>query len=376
MKILLIGRLVISTKLIIVLKKTGLNFTTISTETEPISKKIVSNPIFETSNYLGRFYAFLSIPFAKYTRFLFSIPFLTNLLPKSFLEKLTSLFSTEKPDVIIGNWGVGILPEINLLKSLFKLRQTPVILNMETFPTGWDSKVREYLELVFLRLSLKNIEGLIIPTNEMYELLLSKGISLDKKIIYKRPFYFPMSYFERSAPEDQQAKYDLIFLGKPDLFRSLNTVQDQLIEIANSGVSIGCSELFQVNHENIHTFKPFNIYDSDFDFLSLSKLYKAALITFNIDNKKPQPPRFETSLPHRFLLPLALKLPVVVPKNGFNGMGKIIEEYKIGFRYDSVQKLKKYLYSIQVEESKSNIYKNKKDLDFNIDSFKEYLEKF
>ncbi|MEQ9280106.1 MAG: hypothetical protein RLN83_11435 [Balneola sp.] len=185
-----------------------------------------------------------------------------------------------------------------------------------------------------------------------------------------------MSYFERSVSEDQQAKYDLIFLGKPDLFRSLNTVQDQLIEIANSGVSIGCSELFQVNHENIHTFKPFNIYDSDFDFLSLSKLYKAALITFNIDNKKPQPPRFETSLPHRFLLPLALKLPVVIPKKGFNGMGKIIEEYKIGFRYDSVQKLKKYLYSIQVEESKSNIYKNKKDLDFNIDSFKEYLEKF
>ncbi|MEP1307190.1 MAG: hypothetical protein ABJK11_10855 [Balneola sp.] len=375
MKILLLGQLVISTKLIIALKKTELDFSILSTETKPISKQILANPFFDQTNYKGRFYNFFKLQQAKYTRFLFAFPFVANIIPSRFLNSLTSTLKTDNPDLIIGNWGVGILPEINLIKSLSGFKKKPMVLNMETFPTGWNSKIREYLELLFLKFSFKNIDGLIIPTNEMYDLLISHNIPLQKKKIYKSPFYFDMSHFGESKTKEVLPKYDLIFFGKPDLFRSLNSVQGQLRGLADAGITIGCSQLFEIEHANIHSFQPFDIYDSSIDFLKISERYKAALVTFNTDGNY-HPVRFNTSLPHRFLLPLALKLPIAVPAKGFGAIGSLIEKFGIGFLYDSAKQLKEYLHSTKVDTSRSNIIQNKTDLDFNAESFKNYLAEF
>ncbi len=376
MKLLLIGHLVISTKLIIALKKTGISFSILSTETESLPEKTFQSNLYQDADYIGRIYSDFKSNLIKYLRFIFSFPFLASYFSKLIANKISRQTKNNSFKIILANWGTGIIPEINILKSLVAFKNSSVILNMETFPTGWNSRFREYLEILILRMSLKNIDGLIIPTDEMYNLLVSKNIDLHSKKIFRSPFYFDMSYFKISEKKKIEPQYDLIFFGKPDLFRSLNSVQNQLLELADSGITIGCSKEFNIKHLNIHSFDSFHIYDQDFDPSRFSMLYKAALVAFNISNKKSYPLRFDTSLPHRFLFPLALKLPIVLQKEGFKAIGKIVDQFEIGFRYNSIENLKTYLNSDSVKESKLKIKENEADLDFNVVTFKEYLAKF
>jgi hypothetical protein len=378
MKLLLVGHLAISTKLIIALKKTGIDFGVLSTETEQSVSKNDRNDILTDTTFLGHFYNHFKLLNPKYTRFLFSFSFLSAFVPKILLRNVIAILKNYDPDIIIGNWGTGILPEINLLKSLKPAVNTKVILNMETFPTSWKSRKREVFERFLLKNSLRNIDGLIIPTDEMYNLLSSYGYDLENKIIYKKPFYFPRSHFETTKEPNTNSgsTKDLLFLGKPDLFRSLNSVQSQLLALAESGITLSCSKDFNLSHKNIFPFEPFDIYDFDFNFSKITKGHKAALVTFQIPQGSVQPLRFNTSLPHRFLLPLALGLPIVAPMKGFQAIGSIINEYKIGYRYESPEKLKKYLDSEEVSVSKANILKNQSELDFNVDEFKAFLKKF
>ncbi len=376
MKLLLVGHLAISTKLIIALKKTGAHLSVLSTENQKNSSENLKNDMLSDVNYLGRFYEHFKLLKPKYTRFLFSLGFLIPILPKALFRKLLSALETNKPDIIIGNWGTGILPEINLIKSMDSMKETKTILNMETFPTTWNSGARELFERYLLKTSMKNIDGMIIPTQEMYDLLLSYNLPVQEKIVYQKPFYFPRSHFNIENNPKTVEKKDLIFLGKPDLFRSLNSVQNQLLEIAESGITLSCSKNFKIKHKNIHTFEPFNIYDSKYDFSKITNNHKAALVTFQISERIKYPLRFSTSLPHRFLFPLALGLPAVVPKEGFEAIGNLIDKYKIGFRFASTEKLKDYLHSEAVSASKANIRKNESTLDFNPDDFKLFLTKF
>lgn len=327
-------------------------------------------------NYLGRFYEHFKLLKPKYTRFLFSLGFLIPVLPKALFRKLLSVLETNEPDIIIGNWGTGILPEINLIKSMDSMKETKIILNMETFPTTWNSKARELFERYLLRTSMKNIDGMIIPTQEMYDLLISYDLPVQEKIVYQKPFYFPRSHFNIENNPKTVEKKDLIFLGKPDLFRSLNSVQNQLLEMAESGITLSCSKNFKIKHKNIHSFEPFNIYDSKYDFSKITNTHKAALVTFQISERIKYPLRFSTSLPHRFLFPLALGLPAVVPKEGFEATGNLIDKYNIGYRFESMEKLKAYLQSEAVSVSKANIRKNESTLDFNPDDFKLFLSEF
>ncbi|MEQ9091543.1 MAG: hypothetical protein RIE52_10670 [Balneola sp.] len=378
MKLLLVGHLAISTKLIIALKKTGIDFAILSTETEQSISSDHRNDILNNTTFLGQFYDHFKLLKPKYTRFLFSFSFLSVFAPKFLLRNLTSALKNYDPDIIIGNWGTGVLPEINLIKSLSQSSNAKVILNMETFPTSWKSKKREIFERLLLKTSMKNIDGLIIPTDEMYNLLSSYGYDLENKIIYKKPFYFPRSHFVNTNMKNSDTKSmkDLIFLGKPDLFRSLNSVQNQLLEIAEAGITLSCSENFNLTHKNIFPFEPFDIYDSCYDFSKITNSHKAALVTFRIPEGSDQPLRFNTSLPHRFLLPLALGLPTVVPRKGFQAVGSFIDKYKIGYRYNSLANLKEYLNSETVSTSKANIQKVQSELDFNTDEFKEFLKRF
>ncbi|MAB65966.1 MAG: hypothetical protein CL662_03925 [Bacteroidetes bacterium] len=378
MKLLLVGHLAISTKLIIALNKTGINLSVLSTETEsPISENS-KKEILAESTYLGGFYDHFKLSKPKYTRFLFSFTFLIPFIPKSLFRKLVSVLKENDPEIVVGNWGTGILPEINLIKSLDLPSKTKVILNMETFPTAWKSRKREFFERYLLKSSMKNIDGLIVPTDEMYNLLISYGFKLEDKIIYRKPFYFPRSHFETTKvlSNHDEAIKDLIFLGKPDLFRSLNSVQNQLLELAESGITISCSEKFNLSHKNIFPFKPFGIYDFDYNFSKITATHKAALVTFKIQETSDYPLRFNTSLPHRFLFPLALGLPTVVPQQGFQAIGTLIDKYQIGYRYQSIEKLKEYLRSDAVSISRNNIIDHKSELDFNADEFKAFLKKF
>ncbi|MBO6621884.1 MAG: hypothetical protein JJ892_08665 [Balneola sp.] len=377
MKLLLVGHLAISTKLIIALKKTGVHLSVLSTENQNNSSEKSKNDLLSDITYLGRFYEHFKLLKPKYTRFLFSLAFLIPILPKALFRKLHSVLETNKPDIIIGNWGTGILPEINLIKSMDSMKETKTILNMETFPTTWNSGTRELFERYLLKSSMKNIDGMIVPTKEMYDLLLSYNLPVQEKIVYQKPFYFPRSHFNNAQNHTNAVeKKDLIFLGKPDLFRSLNSVQNQLLEMAESGITLSCSKNFKIKHKNIHTFEPFNIYDSKYDFSEITNTHKAALVTFQISERIKYPLRFSTSLPHRFLFPLALGLPAVVPEQGFEAIGNLIDKYKIGFRFGSTDKLKDYLYSEAVSVSKTNILKNQSELDFNPDDFKLFLTKF
>lgn len=109
----------------------------------------------------------------------FFLPFAPSVLGYFPLRRLASLIADMKPDFVFAHWGVGVLPEVALVKSVAP--KLPVILNMETFPTASAPGLREKVELRLFKQMVSAIDALIIPTSQMAELIFELAPSLRKK---------------------------------------------------------------------------------------------------------------------------------------------------------------------------------------------------
>lgn len=370
MKAILLSHVTASLKIVASFEEAGIELDIINTDTDAKFDYIPDFP--KKVPIIVNLYNDIWIPNLKILRFFFVLPIVAKAL-KGFFSKNLSKLSQSKPDIIFGNWGTGVIPEINLLRSTYNFHGIPTILNLETFPTSWNSKFRERFELYILRKSLSKIDGFIVPTQQMLNYILNHIPEFKKKVVFQKPYYFPKKYYCDKNLESTPKK-DLIFVGVPDYSRSLNDVRSQILDIASKDIEIYCSDKGGLIDKNIFQYNSFNA-----SFLTSGGLFeyintfKAALVVYNYSNEYKNPTRYTTSLPHRFLLPLSMGIPVVLPKGKFIAMEELIEKEGVGFAYSNPAELKDFLSTDKWAIAKEKLRVNQEKFVFQSNDFINFL---
>lgn len=370
MNTIILGNLTACSKIIFSLNECGIEFELVNTEIDKNYDLVPDNT--NDIPVLGNIYnPHYSKPL-KILRFLFGIPFFADLLGPIF-SSVNKIDWPKSTDLILANWGAGIIPELNLLKEFPKSKNYKSILNLESFPTSWKSTYRERFEILMLKKSLRNIDALIVPTRGMRRFLINKIPEIQHKPYLISPYFFPSTFFNKNTEPDNPEK-DLIFLGRLDSTRNLNDVSTQIHTLAKNNITISCVSESSLDDEKLYTFAPFkSAFLESGGLYDLAHQHKAALVTYLLPDLNHIPTRYSISIPHRILMPLALGLPVVLPKNYFSAMEELISEYNVGLVYSSIEELKDFLNGTGWEIAKNNLKKNQNHFLFDSKKFSKFF---
>ncbi|WP_412709806.1 hypothetical protein [Atrimonas thermophila] len=176
LKVLCLGWVTDSLKVILALK--GAGFETVVVNTSP-TRFFERVPGLHDDIPVANLYQGVRIPNLKFLRFLLTVH--PHILGSSLLRKLSFLLQENGVDFVFAHRGVGVLPEIALVKSINP--DIPVILNMETFPTTSSAGLRKVVEQKILKKMSWFLGGLIIPTDEMATFLFKLAPFLKEKSI-------------------------------------------------------------------------------------------------------------------------------------------------------------------------------------------------
>ncbi len=370
MHCLILSQLSSISKIISAVDEADITFDVINSDPAKTYEYVPDNP--DNINVFANIYSEGSSKTTKYTRFINGFPRIAS-LSKHFSSLTKRVENTRQFDFILANWGVGIIPELNMLKSVPHLREVKSILNLESFPTSWDNKIREQFEIIILKRSLSNIDAIIVPTKEMLDFLTSIIPEISEKKVYLRPFFFPNSHFKSFENEVEPIK-DLLFLGRLNMTKQLNDVYHQIMDITKYSISVSSAEGSNSKEEHLYFYPPFKgAFLRSGGLYKLAHDHKAALVTYNYSDLGQLPARYQTSLPHRMLMPLALGIPIVLPKNRFKAMEELVVKHEVGIAYDSIEELRDFLYTDKWKLAKSKLQKNLQNFQFDPDGFKSFI---
>jgi len=370
LKALCLGWVTDSLKVILGLRDAGIETVVVNTHPSYFPAKVPALPHIPIALNL---YQGTKIPKPRLSRFLLMVH--PRVLGRSLSRKLAFLFEEHKVDVVFAHWGVGVLPEVALVKSIAP--ELPVILNMETFPTAPSSGLRETIEQQIFKKMAWALDGLIIPTKEMANLVFELALALEKKPFWVTPFYYPKEFAPRHLlPKlrtvDQRPH--IVFMGQFDLRHTINDVRKELLSFAEIGIVIHCASAAGLRHPNVIPFRPFpgealisgalTSYMTQFD---------ACLVTYS--TKISPPIRFKTSLPSRFLIALIAGIPVLLPKGKFKAMEEFIEKEGIGFVYQNVAACKALLTSTSLTHLEERAKSKGKDFVLNSESLARFIDR-
>jgi hypothetical protein len=287
-------------------------------------------------------YASWGAPLARYVRYGFALapPFASAASRMTRLrDTLTALADrVGRVDLIFAHWGTGITPEIVLLKRSAAFRDVPVVLNFEAFPTGWQPGWRERFEFQLLRRAAPYVDATLVQTPEMAAAIERAAPELLDRPHRIEPFYLPAAFQEGddepAIPADDD--HDVVFSGWLEFSRALNDVRPQLLALADAGLTVHCSTAERMDHPNVRHFEHFGAEAYATGLLAaFMRRFKASLVTYNVGASGTRALRFETSIPTRFLFTLAAGVPVLLPAGRFPPLERIVEEYGIGFAYET-----------------------------------------
>jgi len=333
MRILLLGWVTNMDKIVSLFENEGTETIIVNTEPTKFFEKV---PYSKKSPVALNLYQGSKIPKPKYTRFLFA--FVPNTLGFQFSQKLEILIKNLKPDIIFAHYGVGVLPEIALIKGNPQLAQIPVVLNMETFPNANSRGLREMFEVSMFKRSSSFIDGFVIPTPEMADLIFKLVPKVREKRLFIKPMFNPQNYApSRKLPKlsKQDGFPHIVFIGQFDFSLPINDVRGQLLSFAEAGIKVHCVQVNGLEHPNVIFFEPFNADAlTNGNLTSFMTQFDACLVTYNY---KRTPLRFKTSLPARFLTALTAGIPIIIPRGKFTAVENFVLREQIGFAYSSPQ---------------------------------------
>jgi len=184
LKALCLGWVTDSLKVILGLRGAGIETVVVNTHPARFFDKVPA--LCDTSPVSLNLYWGVKIPKVRFFRFLFT------LYPKigfPLSRRLVLLLREYKVDFVFAHWGVGVLPEVALIKSVAS--SIPIILNMETFPTAPSGGLREAVEQWIFKKMAWALDGLIIPSDEMATVLFKLAPSLKKKAMLGETILLP-----------------------------------------------------------------------------------------------------------------------------------------------------------------------------------------
>ncbi len=326
-------------------------------------------------------HARLDLPASKYTRYSFCwLPQLGGaaLRVRGVGREIDALVRESAPDFVFAHWGTGVAPEVTLLRRCRALRDVPLILNMESFPTAWQPGARQRFERGILARIAPLVDGMVIPTPEMAELIDSVAPELLRRPHLIAPFYYPAA-FTRGAdpPSIPAAEGDgVVFTGWLDFSRALNDVRGQLLELARAGLHVHCSQVPGMDHPRVSLFKRFGVRAfTSGELASFMRRFAASLVTFNLGDRGEHAQRFGTSLPARFLFSLAVGIPVLLPGGRFPPMERMVREHDLGFVYASPEEARERLSSPDWPDVQRHVYASRERFRFHPEPFLAFVRR-
>lgn len=361
LKALCVGWITNSLQAVLALRGAGIETIIVNTEPDRFFERVPA--LRDDIPIALNLYQKTKIPKPKLSRYLFIVQ--PNIFGFAFSQKFVPILRQNKLDFVFAHWGVGVLPEVALVKSIAP--ELPVILNMETFPTAPSGGLRETTEQYILKRMAWAIDGLVIPTDEMASLIYKLVPSMEKKPIYTKPFYYPKEFaptefLKKLSAIDQRPH--VVFMGQFDTRYLMNDVRQEILALANVGIIVHCARTFNLEHPNVVQFEPFSGEDLVSGKLtSYMTQFDACLVTYKTEMRPPL--RFKTSLPSRFLIALAAGVPVVLPRGKFKAMQSFIEQEGIGLAYSDVKELYLTLMDPNWEKLQEKSSSKQKDFLFN-----------
>ncbi|MGH7456812.1 MAG: hypothetical protein ACRENG_36015, partial [bacterium] len=316
----------------------------------------------------------LDLPYSRFSRFGLVLSPVCRFIGHSLFRRLAEVVEKHEPiDFVFAHWGVGVLPEVALLKHHEKTSHLPVILNMETFPTSWKKGWREHAELMIFKHVAPYLSGVIVPGPEMAEVINKIASELSPRNIFIKPFHYPRQFVSMPDRHKLIADKEIVFMGQMDFSRSLNNVTQQIKDLASAGVIVHCAPIEGLAHPNIHFFKPFGGEAlASGEIASFMRQFRACLVTYNVPRRAL---RFQISLPSRFLIALAAAVPILLPKNYFGAMERVVVTEGVGYTYQTSDDAFKAVTSPDWDRLWHNTRRKQQTFLFDGEQFREFLAK-
>jgi hypothetical protein len=277
-----------------------------------------------------------------------------GLIPHSrgVLKILSKEINRIKPSVVVTFYGPAGIYFARLLKIIDDCLPIVSILNLIPSSLDYDKTFRGFIykhfnhELQNYKNTLRNLDFVVCASSGMINYLSAQyGVPNDRTAVL--PDYFPKAMSVKYPLYDiEQSPHRLIFLGAPERFGGvLDDIDDQFLEIANSGIAIHSSKISKlVVSTGLGFSYPYLTNDEVFSgSLSIfAHKFDAALITYGI-SKRHQ--RFKTTLPTRFFSALSAGIPIAVRAGLFDAVEKYVEQHSIGFIYCNMAELRSRLFN-------------------------------
>lgn len=258
-----------------------------------------------------------------------------------------------------------------------RIARLPVILNMETFPTAPSSALREWLELQILEMMTPHVDGLIIPCQEMADLIYKVVPAMIEKPVLIKPMYYPEEYLPAEILPQlsrHEKRPHVVFMGQFDLSHRINDVRKELLSLAQAGVSVHCRDVAGLYHQNIVQFQPLNgsalVSGTLTGFMTQ---FDACLVSYNVTTASSRL-RFKTSLPGRFLIALIAGIPIILPKGRFMAIENFVCREKIGYVFETAKDLYSILMSSSWNEVREQCTEKQRQFIFEPKEFKSFIQ--
>jgi len=280
-------------------------------------------------------------------------------------------------DFVFAHWGVGVLPEVAMIKSRSETARLPLILNMGTFPTAPSGALTERLELRIFRWIAPLVDGLIIPSQEMADLIYKLSPAMMEKPALVKPMYYPKEYLPagilpKLGEHDKRAR--VVFVGQFDLSHRINDVRKELLSLAQIGVYVHCAAVDGLNNQNIVQFQPFNAHALVSGTLTrFMTQFGACLVSYNVTTASSRL-RFRTSIPSRFLIALIAGIPIILPKGRFMAMENFVYREKVGYAFQTPEHAYLILISPSWDAVRERCAEKRKKFTFEPKEFKLFVQ--
>ena len=264
-------------------------------------------------------------------------------------HRLKQIIDEADIDIIYGSWGSLSLPEIGMAQEF----HVPTVYEFLTYPTT-NIITSQKFENFFNRGIVNNLEGRVLSTKRMLSYMkkefgLHNGENLVFMECYPEKFFFRKKLPLLSTLDGQP---HVVFIGMDvgDILPQIEAVASKRIHvhmcnpnqtgwnITPSDEGLNLNDEY-INSRFIHFFNRFTYEEiADGTFATFLTQFDACLVTYNFWNASGIS-RYNNSIPSRFSIGILAGIPIVIPKGYMNGCEEIIDEYQIGFEYETYSDL-------------------------------------
>lgn len=323
-----------------VFRKNGCNVYFANTSSQQTIATGVSINLFEKEEkdknsklFLKRLVKFCSLDKVNFLWKLYERREYNQKLSSNLENELYEFIKKKDIDVVFSFWGTTLKKEVESISNLKEKlnKKVKFVHCVNTYPVRYDLPKKydtSYNVLIKDKHYFDKFDSLICSTEGMKRVF--RNVLGYNKPIYVQLDYLDNCFFTKKTntiSNQNKQKHKIIFLGNVDFSnRTLDDVSKQIIDIADQNIDVWVQSPCSIEHPNIKTFEPFTyqeMLDGKLgDFISG---FSASIVLYNDLNNL----RTSISYPTRFALATSGRRPILIPKDVFDGIENIKDEFSL-----------------------------------------------